>query len=160
MPCAGAAAVVIGYFLLLLLGTRGPIGRWLDDTFGVQLIFTTKGAAVAAGVMAFPLMVRAIRLALEAIDPKLEEAARTLGASRLDTFFSVTLPLMLPGIISGAVVAFAASLANSVRRSRSSPTSKRNAHAAAGHLHATQRPVAMPSRHAWSRSRSGWRLPC
>jgi molybdate transport system permease protein len=102
--------VVVGYFLLVLLGTRGPIGAWLDSTFGLRLIFTTTGAAVAAGVMAFPLMVRAIRLSLEAVDPRLEEAARTLGASRVDTFLTVTLPLMLPGILSGAVVAVAASL--------------------------------------------------
>lgn len=102
--------VVVGYFLLLLFGTRGPIGHWLDAVFGVRLIFTTGGAALAAAVMAFPLMVRAIRLALEAVDPGLEQAARTLGAPPWDTFRSVTLPLMLPGILSGAVIAFAASL--------------------------------------------------
>lgn len=102
--------VVVGYFLLLLFGARGPIGRWLEATFGFQLIFTTRGAALAAAVMAFPLMVRAIRLALDAVDPALEAAARTLGASRSDVFRTVTLPLMLPGILSGAVIAFAASL--------------------------------------------------
>ena len=102
--------VVVGYFLLILLGARGTIGHWLDTLFGIRLIFTTAGAAVAAGVMAFPLMVRAIRLALDAVDPKLEEAARTLGAGRLDTFFTVTLPLMLPGIVSAAIVGFAAGL--------------------------------------------------
>ncbi|HQU50491.1 MAG TPA: ABC transporter permease subunit, partial [Casimicrobiaceae bacterium] len=81
-----------------------------DVVFGVRLVFTTKGAALAAAVMSFPLMVRAIRLALEAVDSGLEQAARTLGATPWDTFRSVTLPLMLPGILSGAVVAFAASL--------------------------------------------------
>lgn len=102
--------VVTGYFLLVLLGTRGPVGAWLLETFGIRLIFTRWGAAVAAAVMSFPLMVRAIRLALEAVDRGLEFAARTLGASRLDVFFSVTLPLMLPGIVSGCIVAFAAAL--------------------------------------------------
>jgi len=102
--------VVTGYFLLVLLGTRGPIGGWLLENFGIRLIFTRWGAAVAAAVMSFPLMVRAIRLALEAVDRGLEAAARTLGASRVDVFFSVTLPLMLPGIVSGCIVAFAAAL--------------------------------------------------
>jgi molybdate transport system permease protein len=102
--------VVTGYFLLVLLGTRGPIGAWLLETFGIRLIFTRWGAAVAAAVMSFPLMVRAIRLALEAVDRGLEAAARTLGASRTDVFVSVTLPLMLPGIVSGCIVAFAAAL--------------------------------------------------
>ncbi len=102
--------VVVGYFLLLLFGARGALGHWLDVVFGVRLVFTTKGAALAAAVMSFPLMVRAIRLALEAVDSGLEQAARTLGATPWDTFRSVTLPLMLPGILSGAVVAFAASL--------------------------------------------------
>jgi len=102
--------VVVGYFLLLAFGARGPIGHWLDATFGIRLVFTTGGAALAAAVMAFPLMVRAIRLALDAVDPGLEAAARTLGAGRFDVFRSVTLPLMLPGILSGAVIAFAASL--------------------------------------------------
>lgn len=102
--------VVIGYFLLLVFGSRGPVGGWLAETFGVRLIFTRWGAALAAAVMAFPLMVRAIRLALEAVDTGLEAAARTLGASRLDVFLTVTLPLMLPGIVSGAILAFAAAL--------------------------------------------------
>jgi molybdate transport system permease protein len=102
--------VVIGYFLLVLFGTQGPIGGWLYETLGLRLIFTRWGAALAAAVMSFPLMVRAIRLALEAVDRGLEAAARTLGASRLDVFLSVTLPLMLPGIISGCIVAFAAAL--------------------------------------------------
>ncbi|HTT09914.1 MAG TPA: molybdate ABC transporter permease subunit [Burkholderiaceae bacterium] len=102
--------VVIGFFLLILLGTKGPIGGWLYETFGLRLIFTRWGAAVAAAVMSFPLMVRSIRLALEAVDRGLEFAARTLGASRLDVFFSVTLPLMLPGVLTGSIVAFASSL--------------------------------------------------
>ncbi len=102
--------VVIGYFLLVVLGTKGPIGSWLAETFGIRLVFTRWGAATAAAVMSFPLMVRAIRLALEAVDRGLEAAARTLGASRLDVFFNVTLPLMLPGIVAGCIVAFAAAL--------------------------------------------------
>jgi molybdate transport system permease protein len=102
--------VVIGYFLLILFGTNGPLGGWLYETFGLRLIFTRWGAALAAAVMSFPLMVRAIRLALEAVDRGLEAAARTLGASRTDVFFNVTLPLMLPGIVSGCIVAFAAAL--------------------------------------------------
>jgi molybdate transport system permease protein len=102
--------VVIGYLLLITLGTRGIIGSWLLETFGIRLIFTSAGASVAAGVMSFPLMVRAIRLAIEAIDGGLEAAARTLGAGPIDRFLTITLPLMLPGILSGAVMAFAASL--------------------------------------------------
>jgi len=102
--------VVIGYLLLITLGTRGPIGSWLLENFGIRLIFTSTGASVAAGVMSFPLMVRAIRLAIEAIDGGLEAAARTLGAGPIDRFLSITLPLMLPGILSGTVMAFAASL--------------------------------------------------
>jgi molybdate transport system permease protein len=102
--------VVIGYLLLITLGTRGVIGSWLLETFGIRLIFTSAGASVAAGVMSFPLMVRAIRLAIEAIDGGLEAAARTLGAGPIDRFLTITLPLMLPGILSGAVMAFAASL--------------------------------------------------
>ena len=102
--------VVVGYFLLVLLGTQGSIGGWLYETFGLRLIFTRWGAAVAAGVVSFPLMVRAIRLALEAVDRGLEFAARTLGASKFDVFFNITLPLMLPGIVSGCIIAFAAAL--------------------------------------------------
>src|SRR4029453_2713974 len=93
--------VVIGYFLLVLFGTRGPLGAWLNDVLGVRFVFTRSGAILAAAVMSFPLMVRAIRLALEAVDTRLEAAARTLGASRFDVFCNVTLPLMLPGIVSG-----------------------------------------------------------
>jgi molybdate transport system permease protein len=102
--------VVVGYLLLLLLGTRGPLGGWLYREFGVQLIFTSTGAALATAVMTFPLMVRAIRISLEGVDEGLEDAARTLGAGAWDRFFSVTLPLMLPGILAGAVTAFSAGL--------------------------------------------------
>jgi molybdate transport system permease protein len=102
--------VVVGYMLLLLLGRRGPIGGWLYDTLGITVIFTWQGAALAAAVMGFPLMVRAMRLSLEAVDRRLEQAARTLGAGRFDTFRSVTLPLMAPGILTGLVLAFARSL--------------------------------------------------
>jgi molybdate transport system permease protein len=102
--------VAVGYVLLLLFGNRGPIGGWLHERLGIQLAFTTAGAALATAVMAFPLMVRAIRLALENVDPCLEAAARTLGARPLDRFFTITLPLMLPGVIAGAVTAFAAGL--------------------------------------------------
>jgi molybdate transport system permease protein len=102
--------VVVGYFLLILFGVRGPFGSFLYETFGVRLVFTTAGAVLATAVMAFPLMVRAIRLSVEAIDQGLDEAARTLGAGPLDRFRTVTLPLMLPGILSGTIVAFAASL--------------------------------------------------
>ena len=102
--------VVVGYLLLLLLGTRGPVGGWLYREFGVQLIFTSTGAALATAVMTFPLMVRAIRISLEGVDVGLEDAARTLGAGAWDRFFSITLPLMLPGILAGAVTAFSAGL--------------------------------------------------
>jgi len=102
--------VLVGYLLLLLLGTRGPIGGWLYRSFGVQLIFTSTGAALATAVMTFPLMVRAIRLSLEGVDPGLEDAARTLGAGAWDRFCTITLPLMSPGILAGVVTAFAAGL--------------------------------------------------
>jgi molybdate transport system permease protein len=99
--------VVTGYLLLLTFGRRGPVGSVLYDVFGVTLAFQWTGAALAAAIMAFPLMVRAIRLAIEAVDPRLEEAAATLGASRTQVFLTVTLPLILPGIIAGVVLAFA-----------------------------------------------------
>ena len=102
--------VVIGYLLLLLLGTQGIIGSWLLHTFDIQLIFTWQGAAVSTAVVAFPLMVRSIRLSLEAIDPNLEIIARTLGASRLDALCTITLPLMIPGILSSVSIGFAAGL--------------------------------------------------
>lgn len=102
--------VVVGYLLLLLFGMRGPIGGWLYRTFGIELIFSTAGAALATAVMSFPLMVRAIRLSLENVDTGLEDAAKTLGAKSFDRFFTITLPLMLPGVLAGAVTAFAAGL--------------------------------------------------
>ncbi len=99
--------VVTGYLLLLTFGRQGPVGAVLESWFGVVLAFRWTGAVLAAAVMAFPLMVRAIRLAIEAVDPKLEDAAATLGASRGQVFLTVTLPLILPGVIAGAVLAFA-----------------------------------------------------
>lgn len=99
--------VVTGYLLLLTFGRRGAVGGFLEETFGLVFAFRWTGAALAAAVMAFPLMVRAIRLAIEAVDPKLEQAASTLGASRLWVFATVTLPLILPGVIAGAILAFA-----------------------------------------------------
>ena len=99
--------VVTGYVLLSAFGRRGPIGGLLEDWFGLVLAFRWTGAVLAAAVMAFPLMVRAIRLAIEAVDPKLEQAASTLGASRLWVFATVTLPLILPGVLAGAVLGFA-----------------------------------------------------
>ncbi len=98
--------VVTGYLLLLTFGTQGPIGGPLEK-IGIVFAFRWTGAALAAAVMAFPLMVRAIRLSIEAVDPKLEQAGATLGASRLWVFATVTLPLILPGIIAGAILAFA-----------------------------------------------------
>jgi molybdate transport system permease protein len=99
--------VVTGYLLLLTFGRKGYVGQFLDEWFGIVLAFRWTGAVLAAAVMAFPLMVRAIRLAIEAVDPKLEEAASTLGAPRLWVFATVTLPLILPGIVAGAILAFA-----------------------------------------------------
>lgn len=99
--------VVTGYLLLILFGRQGPIGRVLEEWFGIVLAFRWTGAVLAAAVMAFPLMVRAIRLAVEAVDPKLQQAAETLGANRFWTFLFVTLPLILPGIIAGCILAFA-----------------------------------------------------
>lgn len=102
--------VVVGYLLLIGLGRRGIIGEKLYDWFGFSFAFSWRGAALASAVIAFPLMVRAIRLALEAVDIRLEQAARTLGAGRWRVFFTITLPLTLPGIIVGTVLAFARSL--------------------------------------------------
>ena len=102
--------VVIGYLLLIRLGRNGAVGGWLYETFGVTVAFSWQGAAVAAAVMAFPLMVRAIRLSIEAIDTRLEQAARTLGAGPVDVFFSVTLPLAGSGIVVGVILAFARAL--------------------------------------------------
>ncbi|MCB1348021.1 MAG: molybdate ABC transporter permease subunit [Paracoccaceae bacterium] len=98
--------VVTGYLLLLTLGPTAPLGSLLEG-LGLGVAFHWTGAALAAAVMAFPLMVRAIRLSIEAVDPKLEQAAATLGASRMRVYFTVTLPLSLPGILAGGVLAFA-----------------------------------------------------
>jgi molybdate transport system permease protein len=102
--------VVTGYLLLVLLGRRGLIGGPLFELFGVAFTFTAAGAAIASAVVAMPLAVRSIRLAFEAVDPKLIAAARSLGASRASAFLRVTLPLALPGVITGALLAFARSL--------------------------------------------------
>jgi len=102
--------VVTGYLLLLLLGRRGWVGRYLDQWFGVSITFTWKGAALASAVMAFPLMVRSIRVAFAGVDRRLELVARTLGAGRLETFFRISLPLARRGVVAGAVLAFARSL--------------------------------------------------
>jgi molybdate transport system permease protein len=99
--------VVTGYLLLLTFGRRGAIGGWLADHLGIVFAFRWTGAALACGVMAFPLLVRPIRLSIEAVDQKLEQAAETLGAGPLWVFFSVTLPLALPGILAGMVLGFA-----------------------------------------------------
>jgi len=102
--------VAVGYLLLLLLGREGPLGAALYETFGITVAFTWKGAAIASAVMGFPLLVRAIRLSLETVDRGLEAAARTLGAKPWRVFLTVTLPLTLPGILTGAILAFARSL--------------------------------------------------
>ena len=99
--------VVTGYLLLLTFGRKGWVGQWLDQWFGLVFAFRWTGGALAAAVMAFPLMVRAMRLAIEAVDPRLEQAAGTLGASRPWVYATVTLPLILPGVIAGAILAFA-----------------------------------------------------
>src|ERR1700722_12926938 len=102
--------VVTGYLLLIWFGRRGPIGAFLDEYFGVVFSFRWTGAALACGIMGFPLMVRPIRLAFEAIDRRLEDAAATLGANNLLVFLTVTLPLALPGVIAGVVLCFARAL--------------------------------------------------
>ena len=102
--------VVTGYMLLLLLGRRGPLGQFLEQTFGIVVAFRWTGAVIASAVMGFPLLVRAIRLSLESVDRRLEDAARTLGANRLWVFLTVTLPLVLPGVVAGMILCFAKSL--------------------------------------------------
>lgn len=102
--------VVMGYLLLITFGLRAPAGGWIYETFGLKFIFSWTGAALAAGIVTFPFQVRAIRIALEGAERQLPAAAATLGASPLDRFFTITLPLALPGIIAGAITAFAASL--------------------------------------------------
>ncbi|GGE53487.1 molybdate ABC transporter permease [Agaricicola taiwanensis] len=102
--------VVTGYLLLITFGRRGPAGAFLEQTFGLVFSFRWTGAALAAAVMGFPLMVRAMRLSIEAVDPRLEKAARTLGRGPIETFLRVTVPLSFPGILAGAVLAFAKAL--------------------------------------------------
>ena len=102
--------VVTGWLLLLAFAPNGPIGGWLQSWFGVSVLFKWTGAAIAAGVMALPLMVRAMRLSIEAVDQRLESAARTLGAGRWHVFRTITLPLSMPGILAGLVLGFARSI--------------------------------------------------
>jgi molybdate transport system permease protein len=102
--------VVTGWLLLIGFGLRGPFGAWLHDWFGLTLIFRWTGAALAAAIMALPLMVRSMRLSIEAVDRRLEGAARTLGASRWRVFWTITVPLALPGLLAGAVLGFARSI--------------------------------------------------
>ncbi|MGO8918570.1 MAG: molybdate ABC transporter permease subunit [Stellaceae bacterium] len=102
--------VVVGFALLVLFGRHGPIGGFLFDRFGISFAFNWKGAALASAVMGFPLMVRAMRLSLELVDRRLEQAARTLGAGRPRVFLTITLPLMAPGILTGIILAFARSI--------------------------------------------------
>jgi len=102
--------VVVGFALLVIFGRNGVAGSWLYETFGITFAFNWKGAALASAVMAFPLMMRAMRLSLENVDRRLEAAARTLGAGRVKVFATITLPLMSPGILTGAILAFARSV--------------------------------------------------
>lgn len=101
---------VLGYYLLVLLGRHGALGQWLDDVWGIQLIFTWQGAVIAAAVVAFPLVFKPARAAFESIEPQYEEAARVLGLSEIALFFRVTLPLAWRGILAGALLAFARAL--------------------------------------------------
>src|SRR5699024_7995889 len=102
--------VVTGYLLLLALGRTGPVGAWLEHTFGIVVAFRWTGAAIAAAVTGFPLAVGAMRLSLEAVDRRIEAAASTLGAGRIWIFLTITLPLTLPGIVTGSILAFARAL--------------------------------------------------
>ena len=102
--------VAVGYLLLVVFGTRAPVGAWLLNTFGIRLVFSWTGAALAGALLTFPFQVRAIRLALEAQEPGLSQAAATLGANAWDRLFHLHLPLALPGIVAGAITAFAACL--------------------------------------------------
>lgn len=102
--------VVTGWLLLVIFGVRGPIGSLMSEWFGIRLVFTAAGASLACGVMTFPIMVRSIRLSLEAVDHGLEQAAQTLGAGRLDRLINITLPLAAPGVLVGAIVAYATCL--------------------------------------------------
>ena len=102
--------VVTGYLLLIAFGRNGPLGRWFEEQFGIVFAFRWPGAALDCAIRAFPLMVRAIRLSIEAVDRRLEQAAATLGANRFWVFATVTLPLIVPGLIAGAILAFARSM--------------------------------------------------
>lgn len=102
--------VVPGYLLLVLFGANGVLGRWLDNWFGLSFAFNWKGAALASAIMGFPLMVQAVRVAIQMVDQRLEDAARTLGAGPLGVFLTITLPLALPGILVGALLMFSRSL--------------------------------------------------
>ena len=102
--------VALGYLLLVTLGAKAPLGAWLFDNFGIRFVFSWTGAALASAILTFPFQVRAIRLALEAEDPGLSQAAESLGAGALDRLFTLHLPLALPGVIAGAITAFAACL--------------------------------------------------
>ena len=102
--------IAVGYILLLTLGTSSPMGRFMEETLGIRVAFTFWAAVIASSVMAFPLMVRSVRVAMELVDPRLEDAAATLGASPIRTFCTVTLPLAIPGVITGLILAFARSL--------------------------------------------------
>ena len=101
---------VVGYYLLVVIGKRGWLGHWLDDTFGINLIFTWQGAVIAASIVAFPLLLRSARTAFEAVDPQLEAAARVLGLNEWAVFFRVSLPMAWPGILGGTLLVFARSL--------------------------------------------------
>jgi molybdate transport system permease protein len=101
---------VLGYYLLVLIGKRGPIGAWLYDSFGINLIFTWQGAVIAATLVAFPLVLKAARAAFENVDPQLEKAARVLGLNEWSVFFRVTLPMAWRGILAGVLLAFARAL--------------------------------------------------
>jgi molybdate transport system permease protein len=101
---------VIGYYLLVMIGKRGWLGQWLNDSFGITLIFTWQGAVIAASVVAFPLLLKSARTAFEAVDPQLENAARVLGLNEWAVFFRVTLPMAWPGVLAGTLLVFARSL--------------------------------------------------
>jgi molybdate transport system permease protein len=101
---------VLGYYLLVVIGRRGPIGQWLHETFGIQLIFTWQGAVIAAAIVAFPLVLKSARAAFEGVDPRLENAARVLGLGEWAVFLRVTLPLAWRGILAGVLLAFARAL--------------------------------------------------
>src|SRR5881227_254722 len=143
--------VVTGYLLLISFGRKGPIGAFLADTFGIVFSFRWTGAALACGVMGFPLLVRAVRLSIETIDARLEDASRTLGASPFRVFLTVTLPLALPGIIAGMVLCFAKALGEFGALLRSCRTfrAKRKLFRLRS-IRTCKSPAAMPPPRAWS----------